>query len=674
MKAMVARTLSVPAAAMLLASTALADGLRPDSVVLSSSGLAEVSASEAVSGPTVITFDAPLGQVDDVLKSLVITGAGITVRSVDLAGREPLADTFAALPFSPGDLENSVTLLAALKGVPVAVDRTDRSVRGIVIGVERVSAVPPGGAAAGEQARLSIATEAGAIEHVAVDEATRVEILDEGVRAAMLRALGALAADRSADRRTIEVRLDGPTDASATLTYVVAAPVWKPTWRVVLPTGAAPARFQGWAVLENRTGIDWEDVALTLSSGTPVALHQSLYESVMVPRPEAPLRVGRRLQPTIDQGVMKEEEMAADLAAPAPRMLAAMAPAGGEGRERFASEAEPNFAMMAQGAQVDATETLAAATFRLAAPVDLAVGRSLTLPFFDGEAKAERVSIFQPATSDRNPIAAVRVTNDSGLTLPGGIVTVYEDGVGFVGDAEFAGAAPGEERILPYALDSKVRIARTVDSESAIRSARAVRGALLVEWGRVLRTAYRIEGDPAGPRNLVIEHDANPGWDITSDATIEGRDGNRVRLSEEIAAGETRTVAVTETTVDAQQWSILDAPDQIILDLISAGDRIDAALLEPLNRIMSVRAEMAEQQRRIADADESITRIRDDQDRVRRNLAAVDRNGDLARTYLERLQSQEQDMARLEGERQAASDALDTAQAELEDLVRTLSQ
>src|SRR5688572_24374499 len=125
-------------AAALLCSTALAAEFTPIRVTLLSGGLAEISAVVPVSGRTLVTFDAPLAQIDDVLKSLVVTGEGVSVVSADLAGREPLSDTFMALPLEPSDLENSLTLLSALKGVPVEAERLDRSVRGAVIGVHTV--------------------------------------------------------------------------------------------------------------------------------------------------------------------------------------------------------------------------------------------------------------------------------------------------------------------------------------------------------------------------------------------------------------------------------------------------------------------------------------------------------------------------------------------------------
>jgi hypothetical protein len=654
----------------------LAAEFTPNRVTLSSGGLAEISAVVPVSGRTLVTFDAPLAQIDDVLKSLVVTGEGVSGVSADLAGREPLSDTFMALPLEPSDLENSLTLLSALKGVPVEAERLDRSVRGAVIGVHTVqneTQEPQPGAS--ETARLSVVSETGSIEHIDVDESTRILILDEEMRNAVQEALRAMASERSAARRSIEVALLGPTSGSAELTYVVGAPVWKPTWRVVLPGAGESARFQGWAVLENRSGVDWNDIELTLSSGAPVALHQSLYESINIPRPEAPLQVGRRLRPQIDRGVISEGKQTA---AAAPALGAG---AGGADAARQADQVgelglTPYAAFdgnLAAGVPIAAAESVAAATFRVPGTVDLAVGRSLTLPFFDGEAFAERVSLYQAGVSERHPVAAVKVRNDSAVTLPGGIVTVYQAGLGFVGDAEFAGASPGEERILPYALDAKIRIERDVTSDSGIGSARAADGLLVVEFGRVQKTVYRLEGDPNAPRTLLIEHVANPGWTVEADVEVQGRDGQRVRLQAKLGPAERRSVTVTETTVDAQQWSLIDTPDQIIMDILAVRDRIDPRLRVPLARIVEVRAQAAELECRMGDVELQIERIRQDQERVRRNLEVVDRTGDLGRSYVDRLQRQETAIAALEEERDSAAAAIETARAELSRLVRDLT-
>jgi len=285
------------------------------------------------------------------------------------------------------------------------------------------------------------------------------------------------------------------------------------------------------------------------------------------------------------------------------------------------------------------------------------------------------VSVFQPSVADRHPIAAVRVKNDSGVSLPGGIVTVFEGNDGaldFVGDAEFSGAAPGEERILAYALDAKVRIDLSSETQRSVRSARGQDGFLLVNHGSTQRSDYRLEGDPAAARTVLIQHPANRGWTVETDGTLEGRDGNIVRISVELDAGEQREVTVTESIVNAQEWSLAEIPDEIVLDVLALGDALDDDLRASLHRIGDIRAEETQFKRALARIDDAIERIRTDQNRVRDNLSAVDPNGDLARTYIERLGRQEQQMATLETERDETINALEAIRTELAALIAAL--
>ena len=51
--------------------------------------------------------------------------------------------------------------------------------------------------------------------------------------------------------------------------YVVEAPIWKTSYRLVLSDTEAPF-LQGWALVENTTDEDWQGVRLSLISGRPI--------------------------------------------------------------------------------------------------------------------------------------------------------------------------------------------------------------------------------------------------------------------------------------------------------------------------------------------------------------------------------------------------------------------
>src|ERR1700733_11639629 len=76
----------------------------------------------------------------------------------------------------------------------------------------------------------------------------------------------------------------------------------------MLPAGtAATARLQGWATLENQSGSDWKNVALTLQYGNPVTFRQSLYRSYFVQRPEVPVEILGPDLPDIDKPPWKPQ-------------------------------------------------------------------------------------------------------------------------------------------------------------------------------------------------------------------------------------------------------------------------------------------------------------------------------------------------------------------------------
>ncbi len=82
------------------------------------------------------------------------------------------------------------------------------------------------------------------------------------------------------------------------LGYVVETPVWKTSYRLILD-GAKGARqhLQGWAIIENQTDNDWNDVQLSLVSGRPISFIQDLYQPLYVSRPVVKAELHSSLKP-----------------------------------------------------------------------------------------------------------------------------------------------------------------------------------------------------------------------------------------------------------------------------------------------------------------------------------------------------------------------------------------
>ena len=61
------------------------------------------------------------------------------------------------------------------------------------------------------------------------------------------------------------------------VSYISEVPVWKTTYRLVLTSKSAKKPLlQGWAIVDNTVGEDWNNVDLSLVAGAPQSFIQQL--------------------------------------------------------------------------------------------------------------------------------------------------------------------------------------------------------------------------------------------------------------------------------------------------------------------------------------------------------------------------------------------------------------
>ena len=56
----------------------------------------------------------------------------------------------------------------------------------------------------------------------------------------------------------------------------------------------------------------------------------------------------------------------------------------------------------------------------------VAAGQSAMIPIVDRDVPVAQVALYQPGVEPNHPFAAVAMTNDTGATLPPGILTLYD--------------------------------------------------------------------------------------------------------------------------------------------------------------------------------------------------------------------------------------------------------
>jgi hypothetical protein len=327
--------------------------------------------------------------------------------------------------------------------------------------------------------------------------------------------------------------------------------------------------------------------------------------------------------------------------------------------------------------QVQASDAATQVVFKFPRPVSVANGRTLSIPIIDREAPAMRLALYQPETAARNPLAAIRLTNDGESGLPPGIITIYERDkagyVAYVGDARLSGFPVGATRLLAYALDEKITVERDAAQTDQLASGTIVQGAL--RFSRIVRQTmtYRVKGPPNESRELVVVQRRLPGWTLVKpDAKdIELSEGN-YRIPFRLPGGDqTETFEVVQEQTQQQELRLVDsAADQI--RVFAQAREFDVKTREALTRILQLQGAVADTQRKVEQADADRQQIVQEQARLRDNLARVPANSDLQRRYLATLDRQETELEAIAKRRAEAEKEVEAAREALRRYVTQL--
>lgn len=624
------------------------------SITLSSGGLAEIVRKADIDSAGLINMTVPLDQVNDVLKSIVVFDQAGVVEGITLPGPNPLAETFKNLPFSVDDLQSPARLLSALQGTRVRLDKAGSSVEGLVLGVSARDQGDKG------QAFVVSVLSDGRITGVELSADTEITFLDEDIRQKVARALAAVGSGKADGARTVALKVAGEGAREVAVSYVVPAPIWKTAYRVVTMADDK-ARLQAWAVLENASGEDWENVEVTLSSGAPVTLKQRLHDLYWKQRREVPIDVSEGYVPPTDTGAEPVFDVAESEALFESRSQLA-------GIAAPAAAPPPRVRKMADANVGEAVEGAVTASFTLPWPVSLESGETLSAPIVDKVVSAETVSVYQPESGLSHPIAAILIDNETDTSLPKGILTVYDEQEGYVGDAQINGMPSGESRMASFATDKKVRIAQDTTGGNQIVSIKVNDGVLTASVRERASTRYAIKGAPDGERTVIIEHAKRPGWQFSSDNEMDSTVSHH-RLRVEVATGATETVTALHERTLSETYALMstDANKLLYLSLRSP----DKAVAAKLKRLSELQNEITQIDRQMQHLRLKKDEETNDQERHRANLAAIEPGADLYKRAARKLADSETRIEDIETEIAALNERRLEIRETLGDAIRT---
>lgn len=637
--------------------------------VLGTGGVGYFEYQAEVTGNETLTLRARLDQVDDILKSIIIidpAGSG----SATLPGKAGADETFTSLPFSRADLDSMPALMTALKGAEIRL-AGPRRIEGRIASVQAETVTAKDGSTT---TRTRVSVFAGAsIEQFILEEAQGLEFADARLGEQVTSALEALRSAQDRSGRDISIRLAEGGARTIRIGYVAEAPVWKAAYRLTLPeAGKDKARLQGWVVLENMTGNPWKDVAVTLSSASPVTFRQALYDPYYVTRQTIAPPVSQMALPRSDQGQTAFAGMLANAGeVPVPASPAPIEQNFYRAREMAAGSADMAVERGQDPGSV-AEENVAGASFTLSVPVSVGSGESLTIPFVDQSVPSEAVAWYQGGS--RNPWQALTLKNDGGTSLPAGSATIYEAtaaGPLFSGEALFPLLPAGDSRLIGFGAEQKVLVDKEGGSASAVTRVKAIDGTLQIESKLRQTTVYRIKNGSTETRRMVVEQPRVQDWKLVEPKAEDARlAGQAYRMRFEVEAGKTREYRVVMERPMVETIAISDMTQERIAALVESSE-LDAETKARLQKIGEAARESEEASAELARLQEQRDIITTDQERVRENITAAPAGSDIARLYAQKMLDQETALDQLDKQIATARAKSDDARKVLSTRVRT---
>ncbi len=655
---------------------AAAQELPVERITLYRSGVGSFERRGAVEGDMDIQLSVDAELVNDILKSMVLLDlGGGRIESASYASREPLERRLASFAVNLSDAPGRREILQRLRGTMVRIVRVDgRPVEGRVLSVEDVTVPTAEGST--KLPHVTLATGSGMESH-RLDEVQSFSVLDPQIREEIDRALLAIAEQRTDRLKTLDLAFRGSGRRDVIVSYVHEMPVWKTSYRLVLPDaaeGGGSPLLQGWAIVENTTDEDWRDVRLGLVAGRPVGFVMDLYEPLFLSRPQVPVPVEAAAAPRTYAGKMVELQASPGRAqrgmpsadtATRSAGRGAMFGGGGQAESLAAAPMEMGDAMaygMGSGAAAAAGDGTVF-RYELEEPVTIERRRSAMLPILTAGIEGRRVSIL--ATGAQHPMRGVEIRNTSGLQMMPGPISVYDDGT-YAGDAQIDFVPAGDERLLAYAVDLEVRSEFRESQQSRVRSVRIINGLVEETIGREYGRTWTIRNaDEGEDRTVIVEAPAMPGWEIVSPEPAE-RAAGIDRFEIVVAAGETADLAVTYRRTDLTRLAVASYDLGRLIGHQRSG-AASAEVVAAVRRAAELQAAVTGIERQLQQLENEREEIVRDQSRLRDNLGRVGANTELGGRYIRQLTDQDD---RLE----AIARAVGEARAELERARRRLEE
>lgn len=629
-------------------------------IVLFKHGIGFYVLRSQVTGNAKVILQFKDKEMDDILKSLFVTDlsqTGSYISSISYDASEDLdhvlKNVSIRLPTTHTLLED---FLADLKGARTDIQLSTRQVEATIVGLEYVEEIRD--TLRERVPQLVVLDHAsGSIQQIPFADIKSLALTSRDLREDLQFFLETIISRKQEDAKNIAIHCaaaDAGNTSTTTstpreiyLSYIQEAPVWKTSYRLILPGDQATADsvipkgkgfLSGWGLVENQTPNDWIDVDLTLVAGMPVTFRYPIYKPQFIQRKVVPLPTKSSVGPHAIEDVVEPMESKPIGGAPGGSMrgfdgLMAATPAP-TSSATTGGKFEETAARMKQALQ----KSIAISTkdmgelfeYHIAKPVSIARNQSALVPIVSADVEAKKVLLYDRDIHPLNPMACCEVTNTSPNTLESGPITLFiEDAL--AGEAMLPFLVKDDTRLLNYALEQAVVVHMELKVKHQVLHGVRFSGSYVYEYHYEDRLhIYKIRNKATSAKQLYLDHPKVQYYKILNAPGDPKDTPSKWRFTVDLEPKSAVKYAITTRREISQSASLWHVDDEFLkekLDLYVKNEFIDARTQEGLEQIAALNAKKTrlEETRKKLEAERG--QLDKDQARLRENLKVLGTGG-----------------------------------------------
>jgi len=635
---------------------------------------------------------------------------------VSYDSREPITRTLSSFAINLNGNPTFASIVNQMRGerIEVQVSPTAQNqpgkLQGTIVGVEKAKV--PAGTTTIDADVLNMWCAEG-MRAIKMSDVQALRFSNPIIESEFRRALETLALSHDSQKKAVQLHFAGDGKRKVQVGYVIEAPIWKTSYRLVLDTKNEKKPYlQGWAMVENPTDEDWTGVKMALVSGRPISFKMDLYNPLFINRPTVEPELFASLRPVTYQGGFGKNKEVLVLQglndADGSVLEKAREQREGQARNRYSDrglakgEAKPSepaqdsvmmlarptggidpraAAEFAKRMELGAVQSAATAAalgdffqYTIDHPVTLTRQKSAMLPIVGKDIEGTRVSIYNERVQGKHPLLGLKFKNTSGAHLNQGPITVFE-GSTYAGDTRVLDVQPNEERLVSYAIDLGTEVdPKAGAGKQVITSVKAVRGIITTNTKLTEEKSYRVVNRSQTDRTLLIEHPNRTSQQFKFvDTPKPVEDTPEVfRFQTSIKAGETSTFVVKEEKDIASSVTLSNNDDQTIRYFINLAEA-SKELKAKLNEALKIKGAWDVLRRELQQVQTDLNRLNQDQDRIRKNLRETPKEAEVYGKYLKKLDDQEKEIDLLTAKQKKLMDDEFAARKKYDDYLANIS-